>query len=120
MEVYPKREYWRDGWDSEDFYYCRLLGVCLGGEETQNHSGVCEKGYKGRLCTVCEVNYARLGKYRCSECHESIALYYVAIVVYILCLLFFALFILRGNIRDAARESPAYAGVLLRIMTNHA
>ena len=34
IDVFPTADYWRSGWDSKNFYQCRILDVCLGGEET--------------------------------------------------------------------------------------
>ena len=47
--MFPKPDYWRSGWESRTFYKCLILDVCLGGAETQNFSGDCENGYKGRV-----------------------------------------------------------------------
>ena len=33
MNIFPRENYWRSGKYSDEFYRCRLLDVCLGGEE---------------------------------------------------------------------------------------
>ena len=50
--VYPKPNYWRAEWDSDVLYYCPVLDICLGGEDTENPTGECEKGYRGRMCSA--------------------------------------------------------------------
>ena len=101
MNIYPRENYWRSGWNSDEFHRCRLLGVCLGGVDTYNYQGECEKGYKGVLCTVCEDNWARLGTYGCTLCHDNEKVYYALIITFIVALFSFSLYVLKSNIQTA-------------------
>ena len=71
------------------------------------------------MCTVCEEDFARVGKHRCTECLPADEPYYFFILLYIVFLLLFSLYILRSNIKTAKSEHASVKSVLLRIMTNH-
>ena len=74
------------------------MDVWLGGEDTLNFSGECKNGYKGNICTVCEDDWARVGKYRCTECLNDDFPYYIIITTFIVFLFTFSLYVLRANI----------------------
>mmetsp|Transcript_32830 Transcript_32830/g.57361 ORF Transcript_32830/g.57361 Transcript_32830/m.57361 type:complete len:684 (+) Transcript_32830:82-2133(+) len=63
-------DYWKLNEFSDDIYKCLIEEICLGGEIV-----TCDEGYSGRLCTECEDNYERLGRYNCKECLPRTFLY---------------------------------------------
>ena len=95
------------------------MDVWLGGKETLNFKGECEKGYKGSICTVCENDWARVGKYKCTEWLDDKFPYFILITSYIAGQFLFSLYVLRANINDAKKSEKSKSSVLLRILTNH-
>ena len=71
------------------------------------------------MCTVCEDNYARIGKFRCTECLPGSDPYYFIIIGFLVFLVLFSLYVLRGNVKNAEAGEKSINSVLLRILSNH-
>jgi len=64
---------------------------CPAGEDSCLGEGQCAEGYKGYLCSACDVNYYRNGQ-KCEECTSAVSpsmiAAYAALVIVCLCILF--------------------------------
>jgi hypothetical protein len=55
--------YWRSEPLSDTIYECYLRKYCKGG-----YTSDCEVGYHSNLCSSCEPNWERVGRFQCLEC----------------------------------------------------
>ncbi|CAG9325081.1 unnamed protein product [Blepharisma stoltei] len=70
--IVPKEGYWRESNDTEVFWRCPNPSACLGSPDPKNlsYTGVCKKGYEGKLCQACQYGYGRLYENYCKICPE--------------------------------------------------
>ncbi|CAG9321392.1 unnamed protein product [Blepharisma stoltei] len=70
----PKPGYWREEMYSLKFWKCPRSSSCLGSPDPNNlsYTGVCDKGYTGKLCHSCQDRYARLYKNKCKNCPDTV------------------------------------------------
>ena len=84
-----------------------------------NQPTICETGYKGNLCSNCDIvdsqKYEQVGNFECLKCPDIV---FNAIRVIGLCLLVF-LFIMLLIIINVRKTKESEISVLLRIMTNY-
>jgi len=114
--VYPKDGYWRASNSSEDWISCPRTSSCLKGDQN-NLQGICNVGYHGIVCGVCDEGYSKTGDFECGKCPEMksnvIKIVFIGIfVVLVVVALVFSTF------SSAGKAKSGYS-VYIKIMTSH-
>ena len=112
--------YWRHTTNSTKIIQWPNEKGCLGGYEPENKYPVkCETGYKGHLCTQCDIvgsdKYQSMSNFECSKCPEPVV-NAIRVIGLMLAILLYMGWIMIINIRKREENQTS---ILLRILTNY-
>jgi hypothetical protein len=84
-QLVVQKGFWRRNEHSESVLSCLLTSSCLGGNGTGNH--LCDVGYKGPLCAVCDDGYYEINNqcWPCKSPSGDLALAVVTVIVVFIC-----------------------------------
>ena len=86
-KIYVKSGYYRSHFLSEIVYSCDLSLACFG--NNQDYVTICEKGYSGIKCGVCDSGYSKSTNYRCNKCPNHtdniVLLFFLIVAVLFVC-----------------------------------
>ncbi|CAI2362327.1 unnamed protein product [Moneuplotes crassus] len=120
-EIEVANGYWRKSTNSSKIIKCLNEDACIGGyhPEKNDHPVKCEEGYKGTLCTECDIvdgtKYQPLTNFRCSKCPDPVfnAIRITGVTIAAFMFLMLLIYI------NLHKKKESEISILLRILTNY-
>ncbi|CAI2377736.1 unnamed protein product [Moneuplotes crassus] len=120
-QIIVDKGYWRKTANSSTIIECPNEQACEGGYHPNNvdHPVKCSKGYKGILCTECDIvdgiKYQPLSNFSCTKCPDPLMNTIRVILVSLIAFMFLMLLIY-VNLR---KKKESQLSILFRILTNY-
>ena len=133
LNITTKPGYWRSSKISTNFLSCPVFQNCLGDSRELNtdtpyleyfSTGICNIGYIGPLCSVCDVGYGKVGGYTCAKCDSNS--YYLQLFFFLFLSFIFVFYTIHKNLSmcislyyKTIDIKDIMSTYLLKILINH-
>ncbi len=112
-----KQNYWRENSLSHEIYKCKNRFACKGGVLVNSSDNLCNEGFKGPLCNVCEKGWAKDDGI-CLKCPDNVGrTLSLTIIIPIVCVLIIIFLIKTANPSNNKKEE---VNGVVKIFMNYA